>query len=237
MCLLMLGVRPAYADDMTSTFYTGWVAGADLGASIPLFSFDNTTGPAGSSAIYDFDCHRIPSPYCGNGPLNESTGWLVDVSVYHSIDESWVHGHLLLGGEVIGNLAGLSLANPLPGNSADQGSFASLMILPLSVQYHPLNSRINPYVTAGVGLGLNEVSLTPTLNNYFGIALPTTLIVKGGIGVDYILSSSFALNVEIGAFENSGSGTDISRTVLAGSVANGVPFSASSFYLMGGVRF
>ncbi len=235
--LLLAFNHPAYAGDLASNFYRGWIFGMDAGASVPLFAFDNVSGPDGSTAIYDFDCHRVPAPYCGNGPLDESAGWLVDLSIYHSIGESWVRGHLLMGGEILGNLANLTLADPLPGTTGGQGSFESLMILPLSVQYHPFESRFNPYLTAGIGLGLNAVNLTESLQNYFGIGLPTTFVAKGGIGLDYILAHDFALNLEMGVFENSGLGAVVSRTVLSGSVSNGVPFNASAGYLMGGVRF
>lgn len=256
-------ISPVYADDIPTSvddFYSGWIFGADIGLSIPVAPFDATTGPDGSNTVYDFDCHRIAYPICGNGPLNESLGWLASISVYHALPLA-IPGRILLGMEVVGNLSQLNMsgpenATPVPpyasntvdaSRGAHQGTFASLMILPLSIQYHPWNGRFNPYVTAGIGLNLNEVNLdedlqrnaSPSTGQNLSIGLPTTLALKGGIGFDYILTSSFALNAEMGAFMNQGFGTveALSSSLLPGSIANGVPFNASAIYLMGGVKF
>ena len=180
-----------------------WAFGARVGLTLPTEELNGFTG------------------------TKPDTGFLVNVDLMYKASPT-----LDIGGSVeYQNNKMPSISGPGTAGGAFGESTITVLTLMAVGQYRfNRSAKTSPYAVAGVGLNINWMGDDQAGSSF---DVDPSLALKVGVGVDFYVSKTTALNLEAGYKVNS---STVTRFPPTGS-AQSHDFNMSMLYLLGGVRF
>jgi len=167
------------------------------------------------------------------GELNGFAGKTPDTGILLNLDLMYKASSTVdIGGSVeYQNNKMPSISGPGTANGAfGQASITVLTLMAVGQYRFNRASKTSPYLVGGIGLNINWMGDDQAGNSF---DVDPSLAIKLGVGADFHISKSTALNVEAGYKVNSSS---VTRFPPTGS-AQSHDFNMSTLYLLGGVRF
>src|SRR5262245_43823557 len=180
-----------------------WAFGARAGLAIPAGELNGFTGKAAD------------------------TGILLNLDLMYKASSNWdIGGSVEYQNNKMPSISGPGTANGAFG----QASITVLTLMAVGQYRFNRASKTSPYLVGGIGLNINWMGDDQAGNSF---DVDPSLAIKLGVGADFYVSKSTALNVEAGYKVNSSS---VTRFPPTGS-SQSYDFNMSTLYLLGGVRF